>query len=102
MGEAAYLENWIGNTILPIFAGETAFSITFDWDEEIGIPGAFFITNQHFSEFFLKSLTLDDVPGHGRIHFDCNSWVYPADKYQTPRIFFANQVNFIVILIKTL
>ncbi|XP_050940666.1 probable linoleate 9S-lipoxygenase 5 [Cucumis melo] len=91
VGEAAYLENWIGNTILPIFAGETAFSITFDWDEEIGIPGAFFITNQHFSEFFLKSLTLDDVPGHGRIHFDCNSWVYPADKYQTPRIFFANQ-----------
>ncbi|XP_022150790.1 probable linoleate 9S-lipoxygenase 5 [Momordica charantia] len=91
VGKAAELENWIANTIIPIFAGETAFTVTFDWDEEIGVPGAFFIRNDHFSEFFLKSLTLEDVPGHGRVHFDCNSWIYPYGKYKKDRIFFANQ-----------
>ncbi|MCD7446599.1 Arachidonate 5-lipoxygenase [Datura stramonium] len=49
------------------------------------------IKNFHFYEFFLKSLTLEDVPNHGRIHFVCNSWVYPASKYKSDRIFFANQ-----------
>ncbi|MCE0481752.1 Arachidonate 5-lipoxygenase [Datura stramonium] len=56
-----------------------------------GVPGAFIIKNFHFYEFFLKSLTLEDVPNHGRIHFVCNSWVYPASKYKSDRIFFANQ-----------
>ncbi|PQQ06496.1 putative linoleate 9S-lipoxygenase 5 [Prunus yedoensis var. nudiflora] len=32
-----------------------------------------------------------DVPGEGRIHFVCNSWVYPADKYKKDRVFFANK-----------
>ncbi|KAM3290597.1 hypothetical protein P3S67_018886 [Capsicum chacoense] len=87
----AYLENWITNTT-PVIAGETTFSITFDWDDEqFGVPGAFIIKNLHFSEFFLKSLTLEDVPNHGRIHFLCDSWVYPASKYKSGRIFFANQ-----------
>ncbi|KAF3625834.1 putative linoleate 9S-lipoxygenase 5 [Capsicum annuum] len=87
----AYLENWITNTT-PIIAGETTFSITFDWDDdEFGVPGAFIIKNLHINEFFLKSLTLEDVPNHGKIHFICNSWVYPASKYKSDRIFFANQ-----------
>ncbi|KAG5056093.1 hypothetical protein JHK85_008603 [Glycine max] len=30
-------------------------------------------------------------PGHGVIHFICNSWVYPAHKYKTDRIFFSNK-----------
>ncbi|KAK4339634.1 hypothetical protein RND71_041096 [Anisodus tanguticus] len=60
-------------------------------DEEFGVPGAFIIKNSHFNELFLKSLTLEDVPNHGKIHFVCNSWVYPASKYKSDRIFFANQ-----------
>ena len=68
------------------------FQINFEWDEEFGYPGAFYIRNGHTSEFFLKSLTLEDVPGYGKVHFDCNSWVYPQRRYNKDRIFFANKV----------
>jgi linoleate 9S-lipoxygenase len=91
LGEPAHLEDWI-TTITPLTAGESAFKVTFDWDHKIGAPGAFAIRNNHHSEFYLKSVTLEDVPGHGRIHFICNSWVYPADKYKKDRIFFTNKV----------
>ncbi|CAN4108753.1 unnamed protein product [Withania somnifera] len=87
----AYLENWLTH-ITPIVAGESAFSVIFDWDhEQFGVPGAFIIKNLHLNEFFLKSLTLEDVPNHGKIHFVCNSWIYPAFRYKSDRIFFANQ-----------
>ncbi|XP_059302515.1 linoleate 9S-lipoxygenase 6 [Lycium ferocissimum] len=87
---AAYLENFV-TTLTPLTAGESAFGITFDWDEEFGVPGAFTIKNMHINEFFLKSLILEDVPNHGKVHFVCNSWVYPAFRYKSDRIFFANQ-----------
>ncbi|GLT28911.1 hypothetical protein SLA2020_038130 [Shorea laevis] len=90
LGKAAYLEDWI-TTITPLTAGESAFKVTFDWDEEIGEPGAFLIVNDHHSEFYLRTVTLEDVPGHGRIHFVCNSWVYPSKHYKKDRIFFANK-----------
>lgn len=97
LGKPAYLEDWI-TTITPLTAGESAFSVTFDWDQEIGVPGAFIIRNEHHSEFYLKTLTLEDVPGHGQIQFVCNSWVYPLDKYKKERIFFINKV--LVLLIR--
>ncbi|RVW53172.1 putative linoleate 9S-lipoxygenase 5 [Vitis vinifera] len=90
IGKPAYLEDWI-TTITSLTAGESAFKVTFDWDEEIGEPGAFIIRNNHHSEFYLRTLTLEDVPGPGRIHFVCNSWVYPAKHYKTDRVFFTNQ-----------
>ncbi|XP_062143519.1 probable linoleate 9S-lipoxygenase 5 [Alnus glutinosa] len=90
LGNPAYLEDWI-STIAPLIAGETAFKVNFDWDEDIAIPGAFLVRNNHHSEFYLKSLTLEDVPGEGRIHFVCNSWVYPADQYKNDRVFFSNK-----------
>ncbi|KAL5783691.1 hypothetical protein ACOSP7_008720 [Xanthoceras sorbifolium] len=90
VGEPAYLEDWI-TRITPLAAGESAFKVTFDFDEEIGAPGAFIIKNNHHSEFYLKTLTLEDVPGKGQIHFVCNSWVYPAKHYKYDRVFFTNQ-----------
>ncbi|KAL3516082.1 hypothetical protein ACH5RR_022984 [Cinchona calisaya] len=90
LGTPTYLENWI-TTVSPLTTGESAFTVTFDWDEEIEIPGAFLIKNFHHHEFYLRTLTLEDVPGHDRIHFVCNSWVYPADKYKTDRVFFSNR-----------
>ncbi|KAL3538117.1 hypothetical protein ACH5RR_001483 [Cinchona calisaya] len=90
VGSPAYLEDWIATSNL-ITAGESAFNITFDWEEEIDIPGAFIINNFHHSEFYLKTLTLEYAPGHGRIHFVCNSWVYPAKTYKKDRVFFSNQ-----------
>ncbi|KAK7277935.1 hypothetical protein RJT34_22955 [Clitoria ternatea] len=90
LGNPAYLEDWI-TRITPLTAGESAFSVAFDWDEEIGTPGAFLIRNNHHSEFYLRSLTLEDVPGQGVIRFICNSWVYPAHKYERDRIFFSNK-----------
>ncbi|KAA8545122.1 hypothetical protein F0562_019989 [Nyssa sinensis] len=90
IGKPAHLEDWI-TTITPLTAGDSAFNVTFDWDEELGVPGAFIVKNLHHSEFYLKTLTLEDVPGHGQVHFLCNSWVYPAENYKTDRVFFANQ-----------
>ncbi|BBN69249.1 lipoxygenase 1 [Prunus dulcis] len=43
------------------------------------------------TEFFLKTITLEDVPREGRVHFVCNSWVYPAEKYTKDRVFFVNK-----------
>ncbi|XP_024025452.1 probable linoleate 9S-lipoxygenase 5 [Morus notabilis] len=93
LGKAAYLEDWI-TTIAPLTPGDSAFKVSFEWEDEIGVPGAFLIRNNHHSEFYLKTLTLEDVPGEGRVHFVCNSWVYPASKYQTDRVFFSNKTYF--------
>ncbi|WJZ88556.1 hypothetical protein VitviT2T_007841 [Vitis vinifera] len=49
LGKPAYLEDWI-TTITSLTAGESAFKVTFDWDEEIGEPGAFIIRNNHHRE----------------------------------------------------
>ncbi|KAI3996077.1 hypothetical protein MKX01_007183 [Papaver californicum] len=90
-GKAAYLEEWVTG-VTPLAAGESMFKVTFDWDNETqGIPGAFIVKNFHHSQFYLKSLTLEDVPVAGRIHFVCNSWVYPTHRYKYDRVFFANQ-----------
>ncbi|CAN0914262.1 Linoleate 9S-lipoxygenase 1, partial [Linum grandiflorum] len=92
VGKPAYLENWIPK-LAPFTAGEISYTVAFEWEEqEIGVPGAFLIKNNHHSEFLLKSLTLEDVPGEGRIHFVCDSWVYPAHVYDhKDRVFFANK-----------
>ncbi|KAE8728478.1 hypothetical protein F3Y22_tig00004355pilonHSYRG00099 [Hibiscus syriacus] len=90
VGKPAYLRHWSFTGISPL-AGESKFSVNFDWDEEIGKPGALLIKNNHRTEFYLKSITLENVPGHGRIHFVCNSWVYPDHKYEKPRLFFTNE-----------
>ncbi|ONI04496.1 hypothetical protein PRUPE_6G324400 [Prunus persica] len=90
LGEPAYLEDWI-TTITPLTVGDSAYKVTFDWEEEIGVPGAILIKNNHHSEFFLKTITLEDVPREGRVHFVCNSWVYPAEKYTKDRVFFVNK-----------
>lgn len=92
VGKPAYLESYI--TSLPsIAAGESTFTVTFDWNENDGIPGAVIVKNQHSAQFFLKTVTLENFLGKGRIHFVCNSWVYPVDKYKYNRIFFANHVS---------
>ncbi|PON80109.1 Lipoxygenase [Parasponia andersonii] len=90
LGKVAYLEEWI-TTMTPLTATETVFTVIFDWDETMGVPGALVIRNHHHSQFFLKTVTLEDVPGHGRVHFVCNSWVYPAYRYKYNRIFFSNK-----------
>lgn len=93
LGKPAILEDWI-STIAPLAVGETAYEVIFEWDENFGLPGAFVVRNLHHSEFYLMTLTLEDVPGYGQIHFVCNSWVYPAKNYTNDRIFFTNKVPF--------
>ncbi|GJT30377.1 probable linoleate 9S-lipoxygenase 5 [Tanacetum coccineum] len=90
LGKPAILEDWI-STVTPLTVGESTYEVIFDWDEEIGLPGGFLIKNLHHSEFYLMTLTLENVPGHGQVHFVCNSWVYPAKRYTKDRIFFSNQ-----------
>ena len=57
------------------------------------MPGAIIVKNNHASEFFLKTITLDDVPGHGTVVFVANSWIYPPSKYRYNRVFFSNDVS---------
>ncbi|XP_071696448.1 probable linoleate 9S-lipoxygenase 5 [Rutidosis leptorrhynchoides] len=90
LGKPAVLEDW-NSTISPLEAGETAYEVTFDWDEETGLPGAFLVQNNHHSEFYLMTLNLENVPGHGQLHFVCYSWVYPTKRYTKDRIFFYNK-----------
>lgn len=91
VGKPARLEDWI-TTITPLTDGESTYKVTFEWDEDTEVPGAFLVQNHHHSEFYLKTLTLEDVPGHGHVHFVCNSWVYPTKRYKKDRIFFTNKV----------
>ncbi|KAG4109302.1 hypothetical protein ERO13_1Z049458v2 [Gossypium hirsutum] len=79
LGKPVYLEKW------------TKLDVEFEWDESMGVPGAFMIKNNHHSQFYLGTLTLEDVPGHGRLQFVCNSWVYPAHRYNHHRVFFSNK-----------
>ncbi|CAJ1955477.1 unnamed protein product [Sphenostylis stenocarpa] len=90
VGKEYFLEGII--TSLPTLgAGESAFHVRFEWDSSMGIPGAFYMKNYMQVEFYLKSLTLEDVPNQGTIRFVCNSWVYNANLYKkSVRIFFAN------------
>ncbi|KAM6577779.1 hypothetical protein CsatB_029616 [Cannabis sativa] len=90
VGKEAHLENWL--TSLPALTpGDSLFRVTFEWDESIGVPEALIIKNNHLDEFFLKTITLEDVPGEGIVCFICNSWVYPAGRYKHTRVFFRNK-----------
>ncbi|ESQ47622.1 hypothetical protein EUTSA_v10020023mg [Eutrema salsugineum] len=93
LGKAAYLEKWVTKIKTSVTAEETAFGVTFDWDESMGPPAAFVIKNHHHSQFYLKSLTLRNFPGgeSGPIHFVCNSWIYPNHRYRSDRVFFSNK-----------
>jgi linoleate 9S-lipoxygenase len=92
-GKMAYLERWMSSISSLTKATDTEFSVTFDWDhEKMGVPGAFIIRNNHHSQFYLKRVTIYDIPGHGSITFVCNSWVYPAHRYTKDRVFFSNKV----------
>ncbi|KAK4478086.1 hypothetical protein RD792_017351 [Penstemon davidsonii] len=91
LGKAAYLEDWISKITSLSAEDHATFNVTFLWDESLGVPGAFIIRNHHHSQFYLKTVTLEDVPEHGQLHFVCNSWVYPAHRYKYDRIFFPNK-----------
>ncbi|XP_038876711.1 linoleate 9S-lipoxygenase A-like [Benincasa hispida] len=89
VGKKVYLEKRSSKMKCSCGGDFVSFEVNFKWDEEIGLPGAFLIRNKHFTKFYLKSLTLENVPGHGTIHFDCNSWIYPS--FKSKRIFFINK-----------
>lgn len=92
MGKQTWLEGLV-TSISTLLDGQNAFQLHFEWDSDMGIPGAFYVENFMQGEFFLVSLTLEDIPNHGSIHFVCNSWIYNSKKYKTDRIFFANKVK---------
>ncbi|XP_050218831.1 probable linoleate 9S-lipoxygenase 5 [Mercurialis annua] len=91
VGKVSYLEKWATKMSPSLKASETMFDINFEWDESMGVPGALIIRNHHHSQFFLKTVSLEDVPEHGRVHFVCNSWVYPTHYYKYDRVFFSNK-----------
>ncbi|XP_078168945.1 putative linoleate 9S-lipoxygenase 4 isoform X1 [Carex rostrata] len=90
VGKEAYLEECV-TTMTTVATGESKYTIHFEWDESQGIPGAVIVKNNHESEFLLKTLTLEGMPGKGKLHFVCNSWIYPQSHYTYDRIFFTNE-----------
>ncbi|XP_015939187.1 linoleate 9S-lipoxygenase 1 [Arachis duranensis] len=91
VGKETYLEKHLP-TLPNLGAKQDAFDIHFDYDADFGIPAAFYIKNYMQVEFFLVSVTLEDIPNHGTVTFVCNSWVYNFKNYKKDRIFFANDV----------
>uniref|UniRef100_A0A1D1YN37 Putative linoleate 9S-lipoxygenase 5 n=1 Tax=Anthurium amnicola TaxID=1678845 RepID=A0A1D1YN37_9ARAE len=90
VGKPANLQGWT-TTPTSLSAVEYRFNVTFEWEEALGIPGAVIVKNHHNGEFYLESLILEGVPGpNRRLHFDCNSWVYPVRAYNYDRVFFTN------------
>lgn len=92
MGKEAYLEDWVSKITSLNSEDLASFDVTFDWDESFVTPGALIIKNQHHSQIYFKTVTLEDVPDHGPVHFVCESWVYPAHRYKFDRVFFTNKV----------
>nr|WCQ76778.1 LOX2 [Salvia miltiorrhiza] len=91
LGKEAYLVDWITKLTSLKAEDEASYDVEFDWDEGLGIPGAFIIRNQHRNQIYLKSVTLEHVPGHGPVRFICDSWVYPTRRYDCDRVFFSNK-----------
>ncbi|XP_030505305.2 probable linoleate 9S-lipoxygenase 5 [Cannabis sativa] len=91
VGEPAYLEKLDSYDISTLSPRDIAFKVAFDKNESIGVPGALIIKNSGSDEFYVKTITLVDVPGEGHVHFVCNSWVYPFTKYDYDRVFFTNK-----------
>ncbi|MQL85416.1 hypothetical protein Taro_017933 [Colocasia esculenta] len=65
------------------------YRVSFRVEPSFGVPGAVLVENGHRHEFFLSSLTLE-MGDSRRIHFDCNSWVYPLSQTKAHRVFFSN------------
>ncbi|KAK9732539.1 hypothetical protein RND81_04G005700 [Saponaria officinalis] len=90
LGKPSYLKKWVTN-LSGLTAGESAFEVNFEWSENFGVPGAITVKNEHNSQFYLKTVSLENVSEHSTINFVCNSWVYPAHLYTTDRVFFTNK-----------
>ncbi|KAF5813640.1 putative linoleate 13S-lipoxygenase [Helianthus annuus] len=91
VGKETYVKKWVQTVITPSTKGESTFELEFDW-EDVVAPGAFLIINRHQKEFYLKTLTLTNLPDPDPLHFICNSWVYNEEHYNNRyRIFFSNQ-----------
>ncbi|CAL4985695.1 unnamed protein product [Urochloa decumbens] len=89
VGKQAYLEEAVVS-LKSNKEEETVFRVNFEWDESQGIPGAVLVRNLNHSEFYLKTVTLEGVPGKGTVVFVASSWVFPHRLYTQDRIFFAN------------
>lgn len=89
--EVANLEGWLSspNTITVDDDGEE-FTAVFKVDKNFGMPGAILIENHHPNWFFLRYITLHTPSSV--LYFQCNSWVYNYRHYDSPRVFFTNQV----------
>ncbi|XP_027336931.1 seed linoleate 9S-lipoxygenase-like [Abrus precatorius] len=88
VGKEAYLEKHLPTS--PKLGARQEYSVYFEWHADFGIPGAFYIKNYMTDEFFLVSVTLDDIPNHETIQFVCKSWIYNYNYYNKDRIFFDN------------
>nr|AFK38033.1 unknown [Medicago truncatula] len=75
VGDQFFLEKRI--PFLPTLAArQDAFSVYFEWDNDFGIPGAFYIKNYTQGEFYLVSLTLEGTRTFFRTFFCLPEWMW--------------------------
>ncbi|KAG8085102.1 hypothetical protein GUJ93_ZPchr0010g9360 [Zizania palustris] len=71
-------------------ASTTTYQVTLLVDAEFGTPGAVVVKNgNRHDQFFLRLVQLE-LAEDRRVHFECNSWVYPNKKTNADRLFFIN------------
>ncbi|KAA3468688.1 putative linoleate 9S-lipoxygenase 5 isoform X1 [Gossypium australe] len=66
VGSEIHLEGWNNRSA---YLEDRTFHVYFEWDEDFGTPGTVLVHNPYESEFYLKTITLQEVPGRGPIHF---------------------------------
>lgn len=91
----AVLKDWSKKS--NVKAERVHYTAEFLVDSNFGTPGAITVANKHQKEFFLETITIEGF-ACGPVHFQCNSWVQSTKDHSGKRIFFANQVIFILFL----
>ncbi|XP_023548189.1 linoleate 13S-lipoxygenase 3-1, chloroplastic-like isoform X2 [Cucurbita pepo subsp. pepo] len=84
----AVLKDWSKKTNLKV--EKVNYIAEFLLTSDFGEPGAITITNKHQQEFFLETITIEQLASDP-IHFPCNSWVQSRKDHPAKRIFFSNK-----------
>lgn len=73
----------------------TTYNVDLKIEPNFGVPGAIYVSNHYEDEFFLASISVQEI-----VQFGCRSWIQPAKLNSQTRIFFSNKVTNTSVLVK--